>query len=275
MRTIQTIENQIPVLRESVVRTPFTERTGCLFNLNTNSHTPRQTPRHSPCNHHTPRQTPRHSPCNSHTPRQTPRHSPYNHHTPRQTLRHSPCNSHTPRQTLRHSPCNSHTPRQTLLHSPYNHHSPRQTLLHSPYNHHSPCQTLLHSPYNHHTPRQTLLHSPYNHHTPRHSPYNRQTPRHSSRLSLEPHQNPTRQYQQQHPCFSLLLAGEPCRQPAERQPETSTEHVFTELVPVVSEGCFSSSSARLSTLCRAADGEGGREPGESKQVHAYGERKRE
>ncbi|XP_031677202.1 formin-2 isoform X1 [Oncorhynchus kisutch] len=199
MRTIQTIENHIPVLRESIVRTPFTGRTVCLFNTSTNRHNPHQTPRHSPYNS----QTPRHSPYNS----QTPRHSPYNSQTPC----HSPYNGNTPSRTPLHSPCRSQTP----CRSPYNRH------------------TLRYSPYNTRSPRQTLCHS--NH------------------LSLEPHQYPTHQ-----PWFSLPLAR---RQPA----ETSST--------VVSEGCFSSSCpARLSTLCRAADGEEESETGEREQVHAHGKR---
>ncbi|XP_071001883.1 formin-2-like [Oncorhynchus clarkii lewisi] len=213
MRTIQTIENHIPVLRESIVRTPFTGRTVCLFNMNTNRHNPHQTPRHSPYNS----QTPRHSPYNSHTPR----HSPYNSHTPRQTPCHSPYNGNTPSRTPLHSPCRSQTP----CRSPYNRH------------------TLRYSPYNTRSPRQTLCHSGH--------------------LSLEPSQYPTPQ-----PWFSLPLARrQPAeRQPAERQPaETSST--------VVSEGYFSSSSpARLSTLCRAADGEEESEMGEREQVHAHGKR---
>ncbi|KAL0964731.1 hypothetical protein UPYG_G00328150 [Umbra pygmaea] len=229
MRTIQTVENQVPILRETVARATFTK---CLY---MNSHSPNFTPRHSPCNtpYHTPRQTPRQTPYHKRHP--TPYHR--RHHTPYHTPYHTPC--------------------QTPYHDPYYLTHSNSPPIYSPLlatdPHHYPTHHL--QPPDHLGIYSLPLAMQPPHHLVYQQPSN-STPLYSPQLSWEPHCYPIRQK----PCLSLPRPGARRR----RQSESSTErvhgrHAFTEPYSAPPEGppsprCFSS-SGRLGSLCRAPDGE--------------------
>ncbi|XP_012989632.4 formin-2 isoform X2 [Esox lucius] len=222
MRTIQTVENQVPMLRENIVRAAFTRRTMAVSSLNRNNHCPRHRPFHSPHHSHTP----------YHTPRQTPRRTPYYNprHTPRQTPRLSP--GRTPRlspgRTPRLSPGRTprlspgRTPRLSPGRTPRL--SPGRTPRLSPGRtpRLSPCRTPYQTPYL--TPYQTPYHSsyqtPYHSHLTRHS----DTPVYSP-LDLKPQQYPS-QLPQPHnngPLYSPYFDMKPQQYPSQLpQPRNNT-----------------------------------------------------